>query len=40
MVGSKKVTISHEFAGTVVELGAEAAKKFKIGENVGVDPNR
>jgi len=38
--GEAKVTLSHEFSGTVVELGSEAAKKFKVGDRVGVDPNR
>jgi len=40
VVGDKKVTISHEFAGTIVDLGSEASKKFKVGDRVGVDPNR
>ena len=40
VVGNNKVTISHEFAGTVIEVGEEAANKFKIGDRVGVDPNR
>ena len=29
----------HEFVGTVVDLGEEAKKKFKIGERVVIDPN-
>ena len=40
VVGDKKVTLCHEFSGTIVELGTEAAKKFKVGDMVGVDPNR
>jgi len=40
VVGDKKVTLCHEFSGTVVDLGTDAAKKFKVGDRVGVDPNR
>ena len=35
VVGDNKVTLRHEFSGTVVDLGIEAAKKIgKIMENV------
>lgn len=37
---SKKVTLSHEFAGTIVKVGEVAARKFRPGDRVGVDPNR
>ena len=40
VVGNKKVTLSHEFSGTIVDVGSDAGKKFKIGDRVGVDPNR
>ena len=34
------MTLCHEFSGTVVDVGTDAAKKFKVGDRVGVDPNR
>ena len=37
--GSEKVTLGHEFAGTVVTMGPGAGNKFSVGDNVGVDPN-
>jgi len=40
VISDKKVTISHEFSGTIVQLGAQAEKRFKVGDKVGVDPNR
>merc|ERR1711973_67233 len=36
--GSSKVTLSHEFSGTVVSVGS-GVTRFKPGDNVGVDPN-
>jgi len=40
VVSDKKVTISHEFSGTIIQLGPQAEKRFKVGDKVGVDPNR
>jgi len=40
VVSDQKVTLSHEFSGTIVELGTKAAIRFQIGDKVGVDPNR
>ena len=39
MCGSEKVTLGHEFAGTVVSKGPMAGDKFSVGDQVGVDPN-
>ena len=36
MCGSSKVTLSHEFAGTVVSVGS-GVTRFRPGDNVGVD---
>ncbi|CAK8689605.1 uncharacterized protein LOC143459641 [Clavelina lepadiformis] len=33
------VILGHEFSGTVVGVGEKAAKRFKIGDRVCVDPN-
>ena len=33
------MTLSHEFAGTVVSVGSSVTR-FRPGDNVGVDPNR
>lgn len=40
VVSDNKVTISHEFSGTITDLGSQAARKFSVGDRVGIDPNR
>jgi len=39
-VSERDVTLSHEFSGRVVALGGRAALRLKVGDKVGVDPNR
>ena len=35
-----QVTLSHEFAGTIVSVGSGVHSRFRVGARVGVDPNR
>ena len=37
---SVPVTLGHEFAGIVKDLGTNAKVKLSVGDRVGIDPNR